>query len=54
MPVRNVGHGYKCGGVGKIYHYKKSVISKRNARRKAQKQCLAIHLSQLRAKGRIK
>lgn len=54
MPVRNVGHGYKCGSVGKIYRYKSGKIAKQVAKRRAQKQCLAIHLSQLRQKGRIK
>lgn len=54
MPVRNVGQGYKCGSVGKIYRYKSGKLSKQTAMRKAKKQCLAIHLSQLRQKGRIK
>lgn len=44
MPVHKVPGGYKYGTVGKVYKSKK----------KAQKQAIAIRLSQQRAGKRVK
>lgn len=48
MPVRHVKSGFKCGSVGKVYHYKKGGVGKRQAEVNARKQCIAIHLMKKR------
>lgn len=49
MPVRNFGSGYKCGHAKNVYKYNpKSKLSKRAAKRRAEKQCIAIHINKKR------